>query len=135
MARTSSIGGNDGNGADLKTASHFSHRNSSAVHTLEVSMGHVERPGDSLSLVGRTPPREEACSHRYATQAEVTPMATCEVCGNEYDKAFSIVTPGDEKTHVFDSFECAIQALAPTCAHCGCSILGHGVESDAMMYC
>ena len=43
-------------------------------------------------------------------------MATCEVCGNEYDKTFEI-TRGDE-TGTFDSFECAIHAMAPTCAHC-----------------
>ncbi len=29
------------------------------------------------------------------------------------------------KTHVFDSFEWAIQALAPTCAHCADQ---HGVR-------
>ncbi len=29
-------------------------------------------------------------------------MATCEVCGNDYDKAFEL-RQGDE-THVFDSF-------------------------------
>ena len=38
-------------------------------------------------------------------------MAACKVCGNDYDKAFGI-SRGDE-THVFDSFECAIHALAP----------------------
>lgn len=53
-------------------------------------------------------------------------MARCEVCGNDYDKAFSIRANGQE--HVFDSFECAIQALAPQCAHCHCRIIGHGVE-------
>jgi hypothetical protein len=37
--------------------------------------------------------------------------------------------------HVFDSFECAIQALAPKCAHCNCRILGHGVEADGQMFC
>jgi hypothetical protein len=45
------------------------------------------------------------------------PMAQCEVCGNEYDKAFEVRLAG--QSHTFDSFECAIQALAPTCAHCG----------------
>jgi hypothetical protein len=55
-------------------------------------------------------------------------MAVCEVCGNDYDKTFE-VRRGDE-THVFDSFECAIHALAPTCDHCGCRIIGHGIESD-----
>ncbi len=39
------------------------------------------------------------------------------------------------KTHVFDSFEWAIQALAPTCAHCGCRIVGHGVEADGVFDC
>ena len=60
-------------------------------------------------------------------------MARCELCGNEYDKAFQISMSG--KTHTFDSFECAIQALAPTCGHCGCRIIGHGVEGDGAMYC
>jgi hypothetical protein len=57
----------------------------------------------------------------------------CEVCGNEYDKAFEIVASG--KRHVFDSFECAIQALAPRCAHCGCRVIGHGVEAGGKMFC
>jgi len=37
--------------------------------------------------------------------------ATCEVCGNVYDKCFELKIGG--QTHVFDSFECAIHALAP----------------------
>jgi hypothetical protein len=37
-------------------------------------------------------------------------MATCDVCGNAYDKTFS-VTQGS-KTMTFDSFECAIHAMA-----------------------
>ena len=60
-------------------------------------------------------------------------MATCETCGNEYDKAFQVKMNGS--THTFDSFECAIQKLAPSCAHCGCRILGHGVEAGGAMYC
>ena len=60
-------------------------------------------------------------------------MAKCEVCGNDYDKAFQIVRSG--RTHTFDSFECAIHALAPTCAHCGCRILGHGMEANGTFYC
>ena len=57
----------------------------------------------------------------------------CEVCGNEYDKAFEIVASG--KRHLFDSFECAIQALAPRCAHCACRVIGHGVESHGRIFC
>jgi hypothetical protein len=39
-------------------------------------------------------------------------MANCEVCGNEYDKAFIVEAAGAR--HTFDSFECAIQAMAPS---------------------
>jgi hypothetical protein len=45
-------------------------------------------------------------------------MARCEVCGNEYDKTMEITREGE--THTFDSFECAIHEMAPTCDHCGC---------------
>lgn len=60
-------------------------------------------------------------------------MATCELCGNDYDKSFQVILDG--KSHVFDSFECAIQALAPTCKHCGCKMVGHGVEGEGKYYC
>lgn len=60
-------------------------------------------------------------------------MAACDVCGNEYDKAFE-VRYGEEE-FVFDSFECAIHRLAPSCAHCGCRIVGHGVEANGDIYC
>lgn len=60
-------------------------------------------------------------------------MATCDTCGNDYDKAFTL-TQGD-RSGTFDSFECAAHAMAPTCAHCGCRILGHGVEVDGTIYC
>ena len=60
-------------------------------------------------------------------------MAVCEVCGNEYDKAIEITVAGGH--HVFDSFECAIHALAPRCEHCGCRVIGHGVEADGRFFC
>jgi hypothetical protein len=60
-------------------------------------------------------------------------MAQCEVCGNDYDKTFQVIMRG--RTHTFDSFECAIHALAPTCEHCGCKIVGHGVEIGDAFYC
>lgn len=60
-------------------------------------------------------------------------MARCDVCGNDYDKALRIEAAGGAGT--FDCFECAIHALAPRCAHCGCAIIGHGVEADGSMYC
>jgi hypothetical protein len=58
---------------------------------------------------------------------------SCEVCGNDYDKTFQVVAAG--KTHTFDSFECAIQALAPLCAHCKCRVIGHGVEKGDRIFC
>ena len=60
-------------------------------------------------------------------------MAQCEVCGNEYDKAFQVVAAG--QSHTFDSFECAIHTLAPTCATCGVRIVGHGMEAAGTFYC
>lgn len=57
----------------------------------------------------------------------------CETCGNDYDKSFQVTMNG--QSHTFDSFECAIEKLAPRCAHCGQRIVGHGVENGRQMYC
>ena len=59
--------------------------------------------------------------------------AQCETCGNIYEKSFHVSLDG--QTHVFDSFECAIEALAPRCAHCHLRVIGHGVEQDGRIYC
>jgi phage terminase large subunit GpA-like protein len=61
-------------------------------------------------------------------------MGVCEVCGNEYWLAFEIRTVSGD-VHVFDSFECAIQRLAPVCEHCQCRIIGHGVEVAGRFFC
>jgi hypothetical protein len=60
-------------------------------------------------------------------------MAQCEVCGNEYDKTMEITREGE--SHTFDSFECAIHGMAPTCEHCGCRVIGHGIEAGGSVYC
>ena len=60
-------------------------------------------------------------------------MGKCAQCGNDYDKSFE-VKMGD-RTMIFDSFECAIQALAPVCPHCGCRIIGHGVQHNDTIFC
>ena len=60
-------------------------------------------------------------------------MPECEVCGNDYYLAFEVITAG--RRHVFDSFECAIHQLAPVCNHCGCKIIGHGIEANGTFYC
>lgn len=61
-------------------------------------------------------------------------MAKCDQCGNDYDKSFQITAAG--KVWNFDSFECAIHKLAPTCAHCAMRIIGHALEDgDGRMFC
>jgi len=60
-------------------------------------------------------------------------MDTCDTCGNAYDKTFTVTAGGVSGT--FDSFECAVHAMAPTCAHCGCRVLGHGVEAEGVVFC
>ena len=36
---------------------------------------------------------------------------------------------------IFDSFECAIAAMAPVCPHCGVRIVGHGVQHGDTIFC
>ena len=60
-------------------------------------------------------------------------MARCHTCGNDYERSLEVKVDGDAYT--FDCFECAIHLLAPVCGHCGCKILGHGVQSDQKMFC
>lgn len=60
-------------------------------------------------------------------------MKTCDVCGNQYDKTFEVVR--SDRRGTFDSFECAIHAMAPRCEHCECRIIGHGIEKDGRMFC
>jgi hypothetical protein len=38
------------------------------------------------------------------------------------------------KRHTFDSFECAIHALVPSCAHCGRKTIGYGVEGKGKIF-
>ena len=60
-------------------------------------------------------------------------MAVCHTCGNDYDKAFELTYDG--RSYIFDSFECAINALAPTCAACKTRIIGHGMEAGGSIFC
>lgn len=61
-------------------------------------------------------------------------MATCDTCGNEYDRAFTVTLHSGE-TLTFDSVECAAQRIAPTCVTCGTRILGHGLQAGEQMFC
>ncbi|MFD2986916.1 hypothetical protein [Sphingopyxis terrae] len=60
-------------------------------------------------------------------------MDRCDQCGNAYDKC--LVVERDGVRRVFDSFECAIAAMAPLCAACGCRVIGHGVEEEGVIFC
>lgn len=60
-------------------------------------------------------------------------MARCDTCGNDYESSFEVKRDG--QTYTFDCFECAAHKLAPACEHCGCRILGHGVQSDDHLFC
>ena len=56
------------------------------------------------------------------------------VAGVRNGKAFEVGMPG-EGARTFDSFECAIHALAPTCENCGVRVIGHGVEAGGRFFC
>lgn len=60
-------------------------------------------------------------------------MDKCSVCGNHYQHCFEVRQ--GEARYVFDCFECAIHQLAPTCQHCSCRIIGHGIEANGHYYC
>lgn len=60
-------------------------------------------------------------------------MTRCATCGNEYDRCMEITLDGE--TQSFDSFECAIHKLAPSCGVCGCRVVGHGVQDQDRVFC
>jgi hypothetical protein len=60
-------------------------------------------------------------------------MAQCEVCHNDYEMSFEVHAAG--AVHTFDSFECAIHAMAPICETCGVKIAGHGAQADGRFFC
>ncbi|WP_209370649.1 hypothetical protein [Brevibacterium renqingii] len=60
-------------------------------------------------------------------------MTACDTCGNDYDRTFTLTL--EDQSWNFDSFECAIAKAAPTCEHCGCRILGHGVRAGDSTFC
>ncbi len=113
---------------------HPAERRSSALPPTATPRNGEQVPPENPDLQEGPPARttEPAPSLEMVSTRERT---RCEVCGNTYDKAFAIVLHNGRR-HVFDCFECAFHALAPSCSHCGCRILGHGMESRAgEMYC
>ena len=56
------------------------------------------------------------------------------VGGVRNSKAFQVSMPSG-CSHTFDSFECAIHALAPACEYCNVKVIGHGIEANDSFYC
>jgi hypothetical protein len=54
------------------------------------------------------------------------------VCGKNRE-CFEVYL-GSEK-HIFDSFECAMSAMLPTCSYCRCQIIGEGVQMGSAIFC
>jgi hypothetical protein len=78
-------------------------------------------------------PRPPQVRRNACTAKSVMPLKNCECCGNTYDKAFELKIGGT--THIFDSFQCAINVLAPRCYHCKVPIIGHGMEARGQYFC
>ena len=57
----------------------------------------------------------------------------CEICGCERINPMLVTI--DDETHVFDTFDCAIERLAPRCRTCGRRVTGRGVHSHGAVYC
>lgn len=61
-------------------------------------------------------------------------MSVCDGCGNRSERMFTVQTH-DDRVFLFDSVQCAVPILAPTCAGCLCAILGQPVEVGSITYC
>ena len=72
-------------------------------------------------------------SPRHQPMISMANQAVCEVCGQNQEKCFVVYLGGER--HVFDSFECAIHGLLPTCSQCGRIIFDSGVWIGGMLYC
>jgi len=59
-------------------------------------------------------------------------MATCEACGNDYDKAFQVVMTTKRARSIVSSAQFCTGADVQ---HCGTRIVGHGPEKDGAYYC
>jgi len=60
-------------------------------------------------------------------------MTKCETCGSQTGDLFEVVKGGVSRT--FDSFECAIEAMARPCENCGCLITGNDAVEGASIFC
>ena len=61
-------------------------------------------------------------------------MARCDVCGNDYDKSFQIVQ-GRQVAHFRQLRMRHSWHLRRRVSHCGCRIIGHGMEAHGEFFC
>lgn len=59
--------------------------------------------------------------------------ARCVNCGYNIEKDYILFINGTEFT--FDSFECAINFVAPRCSNCNTIVLGRGVHAGEDIFC
>lgn len=59
--------------------------------------------------------------------------ARCVNCGFNIEKDYILFINGTEYT--FDSFECAVNFVAPRCANCNSIIMGHGIKYSDEIFC
>lgn len=59
--------------------------------------------------------------------------ARCVNCGFNIEKDYILFINGTEFT--FDSFECAVNFVAPRCANCNSIIMGRGIQQSGDMFC
>lgn len=64
---------------------------------------------------------------------EATSEARCDNCGVNIEKDYILYINGTEFT--FDSFECAINFVAPRCAHCNSIVMSHGIKAAGEIFC
>lgn len=62
-------------------------------------------------------------------------MAKCKCCGDEVPAGRVLKVEYAGKVGEFCCLQCAIHDIAPTCATCGVTILGHAVEKEGKIYC
>ncbi len=60
-------------------------------------------------------------------------MATCEVCGYQYDQTFELWLGGE--TEILDNVERAFYDVAPRCEQCDRRIFGRGIETGGIFFC
>lgn len=57
----------------------------------------------------------------------------CVNCGVDIEKDYILFINGTEFT--FDSFECALNFVAPRCTNCNSIVMGKGIRRDGDVYC